>query len=148
MRRVRAKDTKPEVALRKMLFSLGLRYRLHVKELFGTPDIVLARYRSVIFINGCFWHWHGCRRSRMPAENAQYWKTKIERNKIRDRANYQKLFSDQWRVLVIWECALKKSCIDDAGRLAAEWIKGKDSFGIIEPQKDSHSQFRLLCISR
>lgn len=145
MRRVRGKDTYPEKVLRKILFALGFRYRLHVKNLPGTPDLVLARYRSAIFINGCFWHWHGCRRSRMPTNNVEYWRTKIDRNRTRDRNNYVSLLANGWRVLVIWECSLKKYSTDDAGRLAAEWLKGESTFCVIEPERDDLSRSPLAC---
>lgn len=133
MARVKDKNTKPELLLRKAIFKQGFRYRLHVKTLPGKPDIVLARYRAVIFINGCFWHWHGCPRSRLPADNREYWRTKIARNCNRDVENYKRLQDAGWRILIIWECALKKSSLIEAVELTRAYLVGTDSFCVIEP---------------
>ena len=108
MRAVKSSDTKPEIALRKALFALGYRYRLNVKALPGKPDIVLPKYKTVIFVHGCFWHGHDCKRgSRIPKTNRAYWTEKIARNKIRDAKNIDALSKLGWRVLVIWECEVK-----------------------------------------
>ena len=106
MSRVGSKDTKPELLVRKGLHALGFRYRLHVKELPGKPDLVFRRYGSVIFVNGCFWHGHTCPRSRMPSSNTEYWNQKVARNVERDAKNRLSLLDEGWRVLTIWECAL------------------------------------------
>lgn len=108
MSRIRSKNTKPELIVRKYLFSRGLRYRLNVKDLPGKPDLVFPKYRTVVFVNGCFWHHHDCGRFHWPASNPEYWSQKINRNTERDQANYQKLKSLGWKVLVIWECELKR----------------------------------------
>jgi len=108
MSQIRSSDTKPEIAVRKYLFSKGFRYRKNVKAMPGCPDIVLPKYKTVIFVNGCFWHKHNCPRFVWPSSNISYWKNKIERNVERDKANIKLLENDGWNVLVIWECQLKK----------------------------------------
>lgn len=112
MSHIRSKDTKPEVAVRKYLFSKGFRYRKNVRDLPGCPDIVLPKYRTVIFVNGCFWHKHDCPRFVWPSSNQEYWRTKIERNVERDEQNYRLLKNNGWSVILIWECQLKKKNID------------------------------------
>ena len=108
MRAVKSSDTKPELALRKALHALGYRYRLHVKGLPGKPDLVFPRYRTVIFVHGCFWHGHTCKRGRrVPKSNVDYWVEKIARNKARDRKNATALRKLGWRVITLWECKLK-----------------------------------------
>ena len=105
MARVRGKDTKPEILVRQAAHRLGLRFRLHGKELPGKPDLVLRKWRTVVFVNGCFWHRHpGCRRAATPAANRDYWRTKFETNVRRDRRNQSLLEAKGWRVVVIWEC--------------------------------------------
>lgn len=112
MAHIRSKDTKPEVVVRKYLFSKGFRYRKNVKNLPGCPDIVLPKYKTVIFVNGCFWHKHDCSRFVWPSSNHEYWHAKIERNVERDKKNYRLLESNGWSVILIWECQLKKKNID------------------------------------
>lgn len=108
MRAVKSKDTKPELLVRKLIHRLGYRYRLHRKELPGNPDLVFARRRKVIFVHGCFWHGHDCKRgSRAPKENAEYWRGKINRNKERDLRHENVLRDAGWGILIIWECELK-----------------------------------------
>jgi DNA mismatch endonuclease (patch repair protein) len=108
MSRIRSTNTKPEEIVRKFLFSHGFRYRKNDKRYPGKPDIVLPKYRTIIFVNGCFWHMHGCSRSRLPRSNQDYWTPKIERNIQRDAENQKKLEADGWQVIVVWECELKK----------------------------------------
>ena len=109
----RSRNTKPEVKLRKELFGLGYRYRVNKKDLPGSPDIVLAKYRTCIFVNGCFWHGHkDCRYATRPKTNAAFWHTKIENNRERDLRDYTFLESLGWRVIVVWECELKKDRLD------------------------------------
>lgn len=109
MSRIRSTNTKPEEIVRKYLFSKGLRYRKNDKRYAGKPDIVLPRYKTVIFVNGCFWHGHeGCRYFVMPKSNLEYWNSKISRNIERDIQNIEKLRSEDWKVIVVWECELKK----------------------------------------
>ena len=107
MSHIRSVNTKPEEVVRKYLFSKGFRYRKNVRSLPGTPDIVLSKYRTVVFVNGCFWHKHECKRFVFPSSNTDYWVPKILRNVERDEKNYQLLAADGWRVLTVWECELK-----------------------------------------
>lgn len=108
MSRVRRQHTKPELAVRRLLHSLGYRYRLHAKELKGSPDVVFRRHRAAIFVHGCFWHGHDCPRAKLPQSNAAYWEAKISRNRTRDLAAEDALTSDGWRVLTIWECETRQ----------------------------------------
>ncbi len=108
MAAIRGKDTKPEMIVRKYLFSRGLRFRVQVRKLPGNPDIVLPKYKTVIFVNGCFWHGHeGCKYFRLPKSNIEFWKEKIERNIERDRESMQALFDLGWKVIRVWECELR-----------------------------------------
>ena len=108
MSRVRNKDGPLEVRVRKYLFSKGFRYRKNSRRLVGKPDIVLPKYGTVVFIHGCFWHKHGeCRRSALPVSNHDFWKAKIERNVLRDRKVTEKLQTDGWRVLTVWQCEIR-----------------------------------------
>lgn len=108
MRAVRSKDTGPEIVVRRLAHCLGYRFRLHRKDLPGTPDLVFPKYRAVIFVHGCFWHGHnGARGSRAPKANAEYWLRKLERNKVRDAKAVSNLLSAGWRVHTIWECGLR-----------------------------------------
>lgn len=109
MSRIRNKNTKPEELVRKYLFSRGLRYRKNVNKLPGCPDVVLPKYKTVIFVNGCFWHVHeGCRYFKWPENNKEFWKNKLLGNKRRDTIKIQELIKLGWRVFVVWECELKK----------------------------------------
>lgn len=108
MSRIRGKDTKPEELVRKCLFSQGFRYRKNDPRLPGKPDIVLPKYKTVIFVNGCFWHHHeGCRYFVWPKNNAEFWRNKINANVERDNRVYQQLLELGWRITVVWECCLK-----------------------------------------
>lgn len=108
MAAVKGKDTKPEMIVRKYLFSRGLRFRVQVRKLPGTPDIVLPKYKTAIFVNGCFWHGHeGCKYFRLPKSNVEFWKEKIERNIERDKESMQALFDLGWKVVRVWECELR-----------------------------------------
>lgn len=105
MAAIRSKNTKPEMAIRSLLHALGYRFRLHRKDLPGKPDIVLPRYKTVIFINGCFWHQHpGCRQATVPGSNVEFWQRKLQSNVARDIRNHELLQALGWKVLVIWEC--------------------------------------------
>lgn len=109
MSRIKNKNTKPEEIVRKYLFGRGMRYRKNDKRLPGHPDIVLPKYKTVVFVNGCFWHIHeNCRYFKWPENNAEFWKNKLEGNKERDMENIQKLSEAGWKVIVVWECELKK----------------------------------------
>ena len=108
MAAIKGKDTKPEMIVRKYLFSRGLRFRVQVRKLPGTPDIVLPKYNTAIFVNGCFWHGHeGCKYFRLPKSNVEFWKEKIERNIERDRESMQALLDLRWKVIRVWECELR-----------------------------------------
>lgn len=108
MSHIRSTNSKPEEIVRKYLFSKGLRYRKNVRKLPGCPDIVFPKYKTVVFVNGCFWHKHDCGRFVWPASNEEYWRIKINRNTERDAENCKLLAEQGWRVLTIWECQLKK----------------------------------------
>jgi DNA mismatch endonuclease (patch repair protein) len=107
MSRIRGKDTKPELLLRRGLHALGLRYRLHCKDLPGRPDIVFPRYRVAVLVHGCFWHGHDCPLFKLPATRREFWQAKIEGNRARDGRDLAALAAAGWSVLVVWECALK-----------------------------------------
>jgi len=104
---IRAKNTRPELAIRKKLHSAGFRYRLHDTRYPGKPDMVFPKYNAVILVHGCFWHGHDCHLFRWPGSRQEFWHPQIERNRQKDTENLQKLLNAGWRVLVIWECALK-----------------------------------------
>ena len=112
MAAIRGRDTKPEILVRKFLFSRGFRYRLNHPRLPGHPDLVLRKYRTVIFVNGCFWHKHDCPRDVWPITNEEYWRPKIMGNVERDKRNLAELQQLGWTVLTVWECELKKKVID------------------------------------
>ena len=114
MSRIRGKDTKPEILVRRFLHASGFRYRLHLAKLPGRPDIVLPRFKTIVLVNGCFWHGHSCQKGRIPGGSA-FWKEKLERNRLRDARNARKLRQLGWRVLTIWECSL----VTIGGRKAA-----------------------------
>lgn len=112
MRAVKARDTEPELIVRRMIFAMGFRYRLHRKDLPGRPDIALVARRKVIFVHGCFWHGHDCSRgARIPKSNTDYWTKKINANRARDAKNISALKSNNWKTLVVWECELRKSAM-------------------------------------
>ena len=113
MSHIRGKATKPELQVRHWLWSHGYRYRLNVKSVPGKPDIVLRKYRTAIFVNGCFWHGHeGCSLYSVPKSNTDFWIAKVQRNRERDRQEYKDLHDAGWQVIVIWECQLKKTIIE------------------------------------
>ena len=107
MARIRSKDTKPELAVRKALFALGYRFRLHIKGLAGRPDVAFTRKRKVVFVHGCFWHGHeGCKHAHLPKTRPDYWREKFERNRARDAANLLRLAETGWDAHIVWECEL------------------------------------------
>lgn len=109
MSHIRSKATKPEKLVRKWLWAHGYRYRLNVKSVPGKPDIVMRKYRTAIFVNGCFWHGHeGCRLFVLPKTNTEFWQNKIEYNRARDQKNYDTLINAGWQVIVLWQCKLTK----------------------------------------
>lgn len=109
MSKVRGKDTRPEIMVRSLLHGMGYRFRIHDKALPGEPDIVLRKYNTVIFVNGCFWHQHkGCRKATIPKQNREFWEEKLSRNKERDRVNINRLKKMGWNVIRVWECELDR----------------------------------------
>ena len=117
---VKSKDTSPEMKVRRAVHQAGYRFRLYRSDLPGSPDLVLPRHRMAVFVHGCFWHWHGCRRSRMPQTNRVYWQAKIQRNMDRDVRTQAQLTELGWRVISIWECSLDSgisellNCLDES----------------------------------
>ena len=109
MRQIKSKDTRPEMSVRRLVFGLGYRYRLHRKTLPGKPDLAFVGRKKAIFVNGCFWHGHTCKNGRMPKTNRDFWVPKIERNKERDANALAALEAMGWQALTIWECEIKSS---------------------------------------
>jgi DNA mismatch endonuclease, patch repair protein len=124
MSRIRGRDTKPEILLRRGLHRRGFRFRLHRKDLPGRPDLVFPGRRAVIFVHGCFWHGHDCPMYQLPATRADFWRKKIEGNRARDQAAVNALAATGWRVLIVWECALR----GPARRAAADVLAGCEEF--------------------
>ena len=121
MSHIRSTNSKPEEIVRKYLFAEGFRYRKNVKKLPGCPDIVLPKYKTVIFVNGCFWHKHDCPRFVWPSSNQDYWRPKILRNIERDNQSRKELETLGWKVITVWECELKKNVLNETlGKLIAE----------------------------
>ena len=108
MSRVPSRDTKPELAVRRALHQLGFRFRLHRSDLPGSPDIVLTRFRAAVFVHGCFWHGHDCKRAKLPRKNVAYWERKIRRTQERDRQAWKLLNEKGWNTHVIWTCNVKQ----------------------------------------
>lgn len=128
MSHIRSTNSKPEETVRKYLFSQGLRYRKNVRKLPGCPDIVLKKYRTVIFVNGCFWHHHDCGRFVWPSTNEEYWHKKIDRNVERDKEDQQALEELGWQLLVIWECQLKrKNALTNLQNLYEKIVKNPEN---------------------
>ncbi|MFV5601195.1 very short patch repair endonuclease [Acinetobacter baumannii] len=108
MASIKGRDTKPEILIRKLLHKRGFRFRLHVKELPGKPDVVLKKYKAVIFINGCFWHGHkDCHLFKLPATRTDFWEEKINKNQLNDTKTIKLLLDNDWRVCVVWECSVR-----------------------------------------
>ncbi len=128
---IRAKDTKPELTIRKALFASGFRFRLHNRKLPGSPDIVLAKHHVAIFVHGCFWHLHhNCKLSKIPATRTDFWAKKLTANTTRDTQATDQLLALGWRVLVVWECHIRanRNCSELQQQLT-QWIHDHDSFG-------------------
>lgn len=126
MSRIRAKNTRPELVLRKVLFAAGFRYRLHQRGLPGSPDLVFPKYKAALFVHGCFWHRHGgCRNAATPKTNVGFWTLKFEGNVHRDARNVAALHDAGWRVAVVWECALDRS-LDEVREKVSNWLLGDD----------------------
>ena len=124
---IRGKNTRPELVLRKALHARGFRYRLHDQRVMGHPDLVLPRYRAVIFVHGCFWHRHeGCRYATTPATRPAFWLAKFEANRRRDREVREALMNEGWRVATVWECSLRRpERVAATADLLAAWLRGQ-----------------------
>ena len=123
MARIGPKNTEPELSVRSQLWHLGFRFRLHGANLPGKPDIILTRWKAVIFVHGCFWHRHqGCALFKLPATRAEFWDSKLRRNRDRDAATYRSLGELGWRIAVVWECALRAADAD-VGKPLGRWLK-------------------------
>lgn len=133
---IRGKNTRPELFLRKGLHALGFRFRLHVKDIPGKPDIVLPKYRALIVVHGCFWHGHGCRYCKTPKTNTDFWQEKIQGNRLRDELTLHRQLDFGWRCLVVWECAVRRSQRVhgelDIVALSADWLTGSSRFAVID----------------
>lgn len=125
---IRGGNTKPEILVRSLLHRHGFRFRLHARNLPGKPDIVLPRYHAVIFVNGCFWHGHDCHLFRMPKTREDFWREKIGRNQFNDQKNRDALIAANWRVGVVWECAIrgKGKDIDSIVLCLSEWLHSEE----------------------
>lgn len=147
MAAVKGKNTKPEVLLRKSLFSRGFRYRIHRNDLPGKPDIVLPRFGAAIFVQGCFWHGHrGCPKFQLPVTRRDFWEAKITGNQDRDQRNIDALIELGWRVLEVWECAFKgkgRLNQEELIKQVANWIKWGDDSTTIEGSHVRKPEFRL-----
>ena len=125
MAAVKSKDTTPELSVRRLVHSLGYRFRLHVRTLPGTPDLVFPRLRKAINVNGCFWHLHGCARCRMPSSRRDYWTEKLRRNAARDKRTQRELRRNGWRVLVLWECQVMPASHERIRKRIAAFLGSK-----------------------
>ena len=126
MASIRGKNTQPELALRSALFAAGFRYRLHVRGLAGSPDLVFPQYRAALFVHGCFWHRHeGCRYTTIPRSNVDFWQLKFAGNVERDARNVAALKETGWRVGIAWECELQRSVAETAETVSA-WLRGAE----------------------
>lgn len=121
---VRSKGTTPEMIVRRLVHSLGYRYRLHVRSLPGTPDLVFPAQRKIINVSGCFWHMHGCGRCRIPASRRAYWVQKLERNAARDKRSRRALRRAGWRVLTVWECQTKTAKLEATRSRVLKFLRG------------------------
>ena len=134
MSAIRGKNTKVELEIRRRLFELGFRYRLYRKDLPGTPDMVFPKYRSVIFVHGCFWHYHGCHLSVVPQTRRLWWTTKLQANADRDALAVAALKRLRWRILIIWECGFRRpktdraEALDSVAKLAADFLRSQTEF--------------------
>jgi len=125
MRAVRSRNTSPEILVRKILFAAGFRFRLHVRSLPGVPDIVLPKHRAVVFVHGCFWHGHDCYLFKTPKTRTEFWMDKIAGNRQRDARHAEVLVADGWRLLTVWECAMRgplRHSASETGNALAAWL--------------------------
>lgn len=145
MSRIRSASTKPEMKLRHALWHLGFRYRTNDKKLPGKPDIMLPKYRSVVFVHGCFWHGHkGCPTSHIPETNTEFWMAKVARNQERDQEVWRKLEAKGWNVIIVWECQLKKANLEETiDRVAGEIVRNGEAYRAVqEERKIAREEYR------
>lgn len=131
---IRGKNTKPETLIRKGLHKLGFRYRLHENKLPGKPDLVLPKYNAVILIHGCFWHKHNCHLFKWPSSNSTFWKKKISGNELNDIKIFERLRQKGWRILTIWECAIKgrtRVPMEEIIQSTTKWLKSDEPEAVI-----------------
>ncbi len=139
MSRIRGRDTKPEMAVRRMLHAMGFRYCLHRPDLPGRPDVVLPRWQAVVQVNGCFFHGHDCPAFRLPSSNLEFWQEKIRRNRARDAATTAALVALGWRVMTVWECALRgrgKLLSADFGKALGDFVHGEEVMSELAGARD------------
>ena len=144
--RIHSASTKPELKLRHALWHQGFRYRVNDKRLPGRPDIVLPKYRTVVFVHGCFWHGHkDCLTSHIPETNTDYWTAKITRNQERDQEVWRKLEAKGWSVIIVWECQLKKANFEETiDRVADEIVRNGETYRATqEERKKAREEYRL-----
>ncbi|MGJ3523606.1 very short patch repair endonuclease [Nitratidesulfovibrio sp. D1] len=134
MSRIHGRDTRPELLIRRGLHKMGFRFRLHRRDLPGSPDVVFTGYRTCLFVHGCFWHGHDCVLFKLPATRTEFWQKKIENNRMRDAAAITALLHEGWRVVVIWECALK-----GPGRIPLEMLLSRCSGFLKSPFSSSET---------
>jgi len=127
---IRGRNTKPEIQIRSILHRRGFRFRLHVRDLPGKPDIVFPRYRAVIFVHGCFWHGHGCRLFKWPRTRTEFWKTKIIRNQVNDKRSIEMLTAAGWRVGIVWECSIRGADrdLEEIAQRLEDWLHSDAPF--------------------
>ena len=145
MASIHSASTKPEMMLRHALWYQGFRYRINDKSLPGRPDIVLPKYRTVIFVHGCFWHGHkDCKYYTIPKTNTEFWMAKVARNQERDQEVWRKLEAKGWSVIIVWECQLKKANLDETlDRVAAEIVRNGETYrGVQEERKKTREEYR------
>ena len=141
MSRIRSKNTRPELTVRRRLHAKGFRYRLHAPELAGKPDIVFPKYRAVVFVSGCFWHGHTCPLYRVPATRRDFWLAKIARNRANDERTIRELNAGGWRCMTVWECALRgqpQNVLDAVADYVARWLRKGSRNGEVTA-KTSHA---------
>ncbi len=140
MAAIHSSSTKPELKLRRALWSLGFRYRINEKDLPGKPDIVLPKYRTVVFVHGCFWHGHkGCKYYTVPKTNTEFWTAKVTRNQQRDQEVWRQLEAKGWAVIIVWECELKKYRFEDTvNSVAAEIVRNGNTYQYIRKHSVNH----------
>lgn len=139
---IKGKNTRNEILIRKELHKLGFRYQLHRKDLPGKPDLVFPKHQAIIFINGCFWHAHNCHLFKWPSTRPEFWKEKIGANKVRDKRNLETCIALGWKVLVIWECALKGKThrqLNEVIHTTANWLLYDSQNAVIEGKNETYS---------